>query len=477
MYVKLIQPKMIKRPMDTGIKIHMAPPLGLLTLVNILRNDHRVSLENENTGKINYDDNPDIVGITVTVDTYPRAVEIAKRFREKGIKVVAGGIHITSAYESIPDDDFDALCIGAAEVTWPEIMKDASEGKLKKIYRCPRPLRAEDIVSPAYDFVNAGEYLYCNVVHTGRGCPFKCDFCYNSCKEHAYVNRNIEDVLKDIEAVGRKHIMFIDDNFNGNPARTREFLYAIKPLNIKWNAAVSINTAYDTDLLDLMKECGCQSLFIGIESISPDSISGVHKVQNHTENYELAIKNLHDRGIGVHGSFVFGLDGDTTETFKATLDWIVKNKIESMTAHILTPYPGTETYKKMKEEGRIITDDLSLYNTANIVYKPLGMTPEELYDGYIKMYKDVYSFKNIIKRLPDKKEEWCWYLMFNFVYRKFGKMTDFICRLVSYKFVGFIAEKIVFARPFSKHVRSRKGIHENIHDTIYEQRTLTKKIV
>ena len=132
MYIKLIQPKMIKRPMDTDIKIHMAPPLGLLTIVNILKEKHKVVLENENIQDINYNDKPDIVGISVTVDTLPHAVKIAERFREDGVIVVAGGIHITTAYSTVPPGCFDVLCIGAAEGTWLDIIKDYENGTLKK---------------------------------------------------------------------------------------------------------------------------------------------------------------------------------------------------------------------------------------------------------------------------------------------------------------------------------------------------------
>ena len=128
MYIKLIQPAMIKRPMDTDLKLHMAPPLGLLTVANILRGEHRVVLENENIEPICYDDCPDLVGISVTVDTLPHAMQIAKRFRRRGAKVIAGGIHITTAYETIPENAFDALCIGAAEGTWPDIVRDAQNG-------------------------------------------------------------------------------------------------------------------------------------------------------------------------------------------------------------------------------------------------------------------------------------------------------------------------------------------------------------
>ncbi len=428
--------------MDTDIKIHMAPPLGLLTIVNLFEKEHRVELENENIQSINYEDTPDIVGISVTVDTLPRAVKIAKKFREKGIKVVAGGIHITTAYDTIPPDCFDALCIGAAEKTWPEIVNDLEAGRLKNLYRCCEKLDANDIVSPAYRSLDKRKYLYCNVVHTSRGCPFKCDFCYNSSSERGYVNRNIDDVIEDIKTLNTRHIMFIDDNFAGNVKWTKEFLTKIKPMKLKWNAAVSINAAFDNDLLDLMKDSGCQSLFIGFESINAASINDVHKIQNCTDKYEQAIKAIHDRGIMINGSFVFGLDSDTPQTFKATLDWIVKNKIETVTSHILTPYPGTVLYEKLKEEGRIISDNLELYNTAHVVFKPKGMTKEELYNGYIWIYKQIYSFKNIIKRIPKAKQQKAPYLLFNFLYRKYGRFTDGLCKLITYKRIGWVAEKL-----------------------------------
>ena len=441
MYIKLIQPKMHKRPMDTDLKLHMAPPLGLLTIANILRGQHRISLENENIEPIRWDDRPDLVGISVTVDTLPRAAKIARRFRMRGIPVVAGGIHITTAFETIPKNAFDVLCIGAAEGTWPQIVQDAAAGRLKHVYRCSGRFGGEDIVSPAYDLIDREKYLYTSVIHTSRGCPFKCDFCYNSAKAHCYVNRPIADVLRDIRAVNSRHIMFIDDNFAGNPKWTKQFLKEIMPMKLKWQAAVSINAAKDDELLDLMKASGCRSLFIGFESINPASVQNVHKVQNSTAEYEAAIEAIHKRGIMINGSFVFGLDGDTPETFKATVEWIVRNKIETVTSHILTPYPGTALYDRMRAAGRITSRNLSLYNTANVVFQPQGMTKAELYSGYLNVYRQVYSLKNIFRRMPDAKDQRAGYLLFNLIYRKYGKFTDFLCKCVTYERMGRIAAK------------------------------------
>lgn len=434
--IKLIQPKMERRPMDTAIKSRMAPPLGLLTVASILRDHCEVVIENENIQEIDFKDNPDIVGITVTVDVLPHAIDISKRFRKKGCVVVAGGIHITTAFDMILPDSFDVLCIGMAEGTWPQLVRDYEEGCLKSVYRCQGTISGSDIVSPAYDMLRTGEYLYCNIVHTSRGCPFRCDFCYNSSNAQPYLNRPVDDVLKDIQATHSKHIMFIDDNIIGNPEWTGELVRALKPMNIKWNAAASANILNMPVLLDEMKESGCESLFIGFESISPESLSGVHKIQNDTRRLDELVEALHSRGIMINGSFVFGLDGDTVETFQATLDWIVEHRIETVTSHILTPYPGTRLYDRLKAEGRITTDNLALYNTANVVFEPNGMTADELYQGYIWIYKQVYSFKNIIKRMPRACTQIAPYLTFNLFYRKFGGFTDRLCRLISYERIG-----------------------------------------
>jgi len=433
---------MLKRPMDTGIKIHMAPPLGLYTVANILRQEHKVIVENENIQAINYDDAPDIIGISVTVDVLPRAIEIARKFREKGCVVVAGGIHITTALDTIPEDAFDVFCVGQAEDTWPHIIRDYNDGCLQRVYRCSGRLGPEDIVPPAYDMIASDPYLYCNVIHTSRGCPYRCDFCYNSSQAHQYINRNIDDVIRDIKAVKSRHVMFIDDNFTGNPVWTREFLRAIMPLGLKWNAAVSIEVARDTELLDLMKESGCRSLFIGFESVNRDSIADVHKSHNSLIEYEKAVEEIHSRGIMINGSFVFGLDGDTKDTFQATLDWIIANRIETVTSHILTPYPGTVLYDRMKDEGRITTDDLSRYNTAHVVFEPKNMTAEELYEGYLWIYRKVYTLRNIIRRMPREKSQRSTYLLFNRMYRQYGAFTDWLCRRITYKRIGVIAQKI-----------------------------------
>lgn len=407
MKIKLIQPAMLPRPMDTKLKTRMSPSLALLTIANLMPKEHEVIIENENVEKIDFDEHVDLVAITVTVDVMNRALEISKEFKNRGITVIAGGIHITADPEGVLNS-FDAICVGMAERVWAKILKDKENNSLKNIYYDMENLAGKEIVSPNYYIIDNKKYLYTNIISTSRGCPFECDFCYNSCKNvlKTYINRPIDDVIKDINALKTRHIMFIDDNFIGNPKWTKKVLKEIKPLKLEWNAAVTSNIVYMPELLDEMKESGCQSLFIGFESINSKSIDSVHKVQNSVKRYEKLVDEIHKRGIMINASFVFGLDEDDVSVFKNTLEWIVKNKIETVTSHILTPYPGTKLYSSLIEENRIVDFNLSNYNTAHVVYKPKNMTAEELYNGYLWIYKEVYTFKNIMKRLPKSKKQW-----------------------------------------------------------------------
>lgn len=442
MRIILIQPKMNKRPMDTDLKTRMAPSLALLTLMRLTPGGHEVILCNENIEKIDFHCGAELVGITITLDVMPRAVQIAEKFRRLGIPVVAGGIHVTGNPDACRPY-FDAVCIGAAERVWARIIEDVAQGSLQRQYHDMAGFRGEEIVSPAYNKIDKKRYLYTNVIATSRGCPNRCDFCYNSYKDRVYFQRPIRDVLRDIEALGTRHVLFIDDNFIGTPSYTRELLGKLRGMDLSWSAAVTTKISAYPDLLDLMAKTGCQSLFIGFESINNSSLQGVNK-DNHFEKYERLVREIHSRGIMINASMVFGLDGDGPDVFLRTLDWLVKNRIETLTSHILTPYPGTKLYCRMKEEGRISDSDLSKYNTSHVVFQPKGMTAEELHEGYLWIYREFYSWRSILCRLPEHRAQRKAYLLFNLLYRKFGWFTSALAWIIPMRAVGRLAALISY---------------------------------
>jgi radical SAM superfamily enzyme YgiQ (UPF0313 family) len=447
MLIKLIQPRMTMRPMDTVLKPRMAPSLGLLTLAALTPPEHEIVIADENVKRLDLCDSPDLVGISANVDNALRAYEIAKVYRARGVPVVGGGIHISSMPHEA-QEHFDAICIGNAEKVWPSIVADAEAKLLRPTYRDATPLCGDDIPIPRRDLVPPGAYLYTNTISTSRGCPFKCEFCYNSCAyvDYKVVNRPVDDVLREIESLSTRHVMFIDDNLIGRPTWTWQFLTALRDrgLALKWNAAVSVNLVDHLPLLELMAETGCNSLFVGFESINGAALRDVGKRQNKVEKYNRLIAEIHDRGIMVNASLVFGLDRDDASMFRTTMDWLVANKVETMTGHILTPYPGTVLHDRLDAEDRIVSKDYALYNTSNVVFSPLLLSAQQLSQGYFWMYKEFYSFKNIIRRMPEQKRQIAPYLLFNLAYRKFGRLTATFARFGLLTWVGRLARRLAY---------------------------------
>ncbi len=443
--VKLVSPKMSLRPMDSEFKRLMSPSLSLVIIASLTPGPHIVYIEDENLNPVNFSDNPDIVGITVNVDTAYRAFSIARIYRNKGIKVIFGGIYASSNPDSVLEH-CDSVCIGEAEELWVSILEDLLNGTLKPKYYFSDPTDLSKVPIPDWSLISKSKYLYNNIVVTSRGCPFQCEFCYNSCDytNKKYRVRPVESVLNEIRALDKKRIMFIDDNLIGDPGWTEELIENIKPLNLFWHAAVSANIVKHPDLIKKMSGSGCKSLFIGFESINIKSISSIRKTQNKVSEYNTLISLLHNSGIMVNASLVFGFDHDTKNIFDQTLDWLVSNKVETMTAHILTPYPGTKIYHRLQRENRIIDADLRKYNTSNVVFLPKNMTADELKDGYMKIYQDFYSFKNIIKRKPENKKLIAPYFIFNFGYRKFGKFFSKIAKAGLMNKIGRFGSKLSY---------------------------------
>ncbi len=448
MRIKLISPRMSKRPMDSSLKTQMAPSLALLVLGALTPERHSVTLEDENVERLNLRDSPDLVGITVKADTAGRADFISGTYRRRGVPVVYGGIHPTAC----PDENLahaDAIVIGEAERVWPEILSDVEAGRLKRVYRQAGPTDPSEVPVPRWDLIRGKNYLFVNTLVAGRGCPWPCDFCYNSSPNiiRSHRMKPVAGILREIESLGVRHVFFIDDNFIGSPDRARELIRAMAPLGLTWHTAVSADIGRHEDILDLMAESGCKSLFIGFESINEKNLRACKKRQNSVEEYAATIRKIHDREIMVNASLVFGFDSDGPGVFRETLEWLVSQKAETMTSHILTPYPGTRLYKRLLEENRIIDFDLSHYNTSRAVFQPAGMSAEELEAGYAWIYREFYSLRRIVQRLPEAGSQMAAFLMFNFFYRKFGRAVSLVGRLGMMGPMARLAKIIAYPGP------------------------------
>jgi radical SAM superfamily enzyme YgiQ (UPF0313 family) len=447
--------------MDSAWKTQMSPPLSLLVLGALTPLEHEVVVEDENVERLTFNDEPDLVGITVKVDTVARSRQITDEYRSKGIPVVWGGIYPTLCPEQCMPYA-DAVVVGEAEILWPELLRDFETGCLKSLYRNQSAVDMAAIPVPRWALMRGNRYLFTNILRIGRGCPWRCDFCYNSSPNinHRYRTKPIENVLREIEALGTSHVMFIDDNFIGNIFYIKKLLQRLKHLNLTWHTAVSADIGRHEDLLDLMAESGCKSLFIGFETLSRHNLVSCGKKQNCVAEYDETIRRIHECGIMVNASLVFGFDHDDETVFTSTLDWLIRNHVETMTAHILTPYPGTRFYSRLADEGRIIDHDLRNYNTAHAVFLPKLMPPERLEEGYRWMYRQFYSWPSIWFRRPACQGQTAAYFQFQLIYRKFGKITCLLGKCFGMRNLARLATSLAY-RPAGQINEPLRSLNEN----------------
>ena len=299
---------------------------------------------------------------------------------------------------------------------------------------------------PRWELIAEKHYLYTNTLTIGRGCPWRCDFCYNSSPNlpSGYRMKPVPNILREIASLNTRHVMFIDDNFIAHPRSAKVLLEAFLPLGLTWHTAVSADIGKHEDLLDLMAASGCRSLFIGFESLNSESLRAVRKKQNRVEEYNRTISMIHDRGMMVNASVVFGFDQDGPDVFSNTTDWLIGQEIETMTAHILTPHPGTALHSRLRKENRIVDYDLTHYNTSRAVFTPAGMSAAALETGYLDAYRRFYSWSSILKRMPTDSRRLASYLLFNLFYRKYGRLVSSLGVLGLMRRIGRLAARLSY---------------------------------
>lgn len=401
MKVKLILPSLTeaKSPFWRPIKYSLFPPLGLATLAAYLGPDDEIDLQDQHIEKLNLNDSPDLVLIQVYITNAKRAYSIANHYRKKGSFVALGGLHVTS----LPDEAeqfADTIFLGPAEQIFPEFLKDFNNKKPKKRYISTTGRTIRDQPPLRRDLIKREKYLVPNSLVMSRGCPHHCDFCYKDAffkGGRSFYTYRVDEILTEISSLKGRHLYFLDDHLLGNPRLAGELFEGMKGMNRVFQGAATVQSILEGNLIEKAAQAGLRSLFVGFETFSPKNLRQSNKSQNAKLDYERATKRLHDLGIMVNGSFVFGLDDDDKDVFKRTVEWGVENAITTATYHILTPYPGTRLYNTFKKEQRILTNDWDLYDTRHVVYKTANLTAIELEEGYRWAYKEFYKWNNIFK--------------------------------------------------------------------------------
>ncbi|MBL7771527.1 MAG: B12-binding domain-containing radical SAM protein [Chitinophagaceae bacterium] len=400
MHIKFILPALTeaKSAYWRPIKYSLFPPLGLATLAAYCDRNDRIELQDEHVEELSTHDQPDIVVIQVYITNAFRAYALASHYRKKGCYVCLGGLHVSSLpEEAIPYAD--SLFIGPGEESFPRFLNDYKLGKAQKMYWSKN--RTLDGVPPIRrDLIKRSLYLVPNSIVVTRGCPHHCSFCYKDAffeGGKGFYTQRVDDALAEIDRLPGKHLYFLDDHLLGNRPFAEALFDGMQGMNRVFQGASTVEAILRGDLIERAAKAGMRSVFIGFETMNERNLLQSNKKQNVGKDYQRAIQRLHDLGIMINGSFVFGLDDDDVDVFKRTVDWAVQQALTTCTFHILTPYPGTKLFQDMDAAGRILHHQWDLYDTRQVVYQTKGLTAAQLKEGYDWAYREFYSWQNIMK--------------------------------------------------------------------------------
>lgn len=404
-----------------------SPPLGLMTIAAATPNEYKIDFIDEDFQPIDFSQEYDIVGISAMTQQVLRAYEIADEFRAWGKTVVMGGIHATV----LPDEALthvDSVIIGEGEKLWRDFLEDFSNGTIKQKYEnsSGNSISLDNSPVPRYDLVKP-EYLKKNnnffnmiPIQATRGCPHDCSFClvskiYGKRIRKKSIRRILQELTKIKTLFGNQLILFADDNLFVDKEFAKALLREILPMRINWVGQSDISIINDPELLQLAYLSGCLMLLVGFESLNRNSLGSINANQwkmKQVEKYNEAVRIIQQNGIIVHASFVIGFDNDDYSTFEDIKNFTIQNKCAGQFT-VLTPIPGSKLYHDLQSQGRLFNDVFwDKCNFFDVVFKLNKMTKEEMENGLIQLYNDVFNskafltraeyMKNIFKKLPPR---------------------------------------------------------------------------
>ena len=427
----LLNPFYPKDPHGSFGKHVLTPSLSLTSIAAATPPHWQVDFWDENLlqGVPRLDVLPEVVGITVHLTFAERAYELARWFRDRGSKVVLGGLHV----HSCPDEaapHADAIALGDGVQAWPAILGDVERNALRPRYAASYERDFDLDPPPRRDLVPRSSFLTTTSLIATRGCANRCGFCYLSTEgiHIPYRVRSVGAVCREIEANAQPYAVFIDNNLGARREYLSALCRALKGSRVIWSAAVTLDVTDEPRLVREMALAGCAAVFIGFESLSDDNLVALRKRGPRATDYARRVRVLHDCGIAVNGSFVVGFDGDRADVFQQTADWIDINRLECATFHVLTPYPGTPLFRQLEAEDRLLHRDWSKYDTAHVVFRPKHMTTEQLALGYDWLYRRLFSAESVWRRRPQEATAVLPYLVTSILYKRSNCLWRFLIK-------------------------------------------------
>ena len=398
-------------------------PLTLTTLAALVPPDLDVSLQlvDEGIDDVDAGLDADLVGLTVITGTAMRAYELAARFRARGIAVVLGGPHVTL----VPEDaqpHADAIVVGYAEETWPRLLRDFAAGRMAPRYVQSPGLSLANQPFARRDLLPRNRFITNDVFEATRGCVHSCEFCVvPSAWGLKPFQKPVEDVVADIRQTRARKLIFVDLNLIADPGYAARLFEALIPLRVQWYGLATTLLGDDPELLALMARSGCRGILIGLESLSGKNLRETRKGFNSPDKYSDLVAALHRHRIALQGCFVFGLDHDTPSVFMETARFVVDARIDLPRFAAVTPFPGTPLFKRLDQEGRILTRNWELYDGQHVVFQPAQMSVEQLQRGIEEAWRFAYSARSIARRIVASPSPWPVRVGANLAYRFYAR--------------------------------------------------------
>lgn len=348
----------------------------------------------------------DLVGFSTFTAMAYECFALADRHREAGIPVVLGGLHATLAPEEA-SQHFDSVCVGEGETLWPRIVEDARQGKLQSFYR-EEAGEIYDITRtpvPRFDLFDIDKYNRLTV-QTSRGCPLDCEFCAASKIYGRYRIKPVAQVMSEIDAIleiwRHPFIEFADDNTFVNKKWSKEFMRSLRERDVRWFTETDVSAADDLEFVDLLADSGCQQVLVGFESTRKNSLDLIDRANwksKRRDSYERFIDEVQSHGVTVNGCFILGLDSDTPDVFEEVAEFVRRTGLLESQVTVLTPFPGTRLYDRLKAEGRLLKDDYwDRCTLFDVNFVPRHMSVEELEAGMRWLFEQLYSGEEQMRR-------------------------------------------------------------------------------
>jgi radical SAM superfamily enzyme YgiQ (UPF0313 family) len=447
--VKFILPALTEAtsPYWRPIKYSLFPPLGLATLAAYLNPDDHAWIVDEHVAPLDSADCPDLVAIQVYITNAKRAYALADEYRAKGVFVVLGGLHVTS----LPDEaaaHADTLFLGPGEQTFPQFLDDFRAGRPLRRYVSTAGRTLERLPPIRRDLITRRFYLVPNSIVVTRGCPQHCDFCYKDAffeGGRSFYTQRVDDALAEIDRLPGRHLYFLDDHLFGDRRFASALFEGMRGMGRLFQGAATVDSILRGDVVERAAQAGLRSLFVGFETLTPGNLVQSNKRQNLGRDYTAVTRRLHDLGIMINGSFVFGMDDDDESVFRRTVDWAIDQGITTATFHIQTPYPGTRLFARMDASNRLLTRDWDLYDTRHVVYQPARLTPTALKTGYDWAYREFYRWSAIARgsRSHGSLKHQAKHFFYAAGWKKFEPLWDLVIRAKQLRIMTPILEGVL----------------------------------